>query len=39
MVQFKNLGVRIQRDGDNNMEIKSRLAMGLNALNGMKKLW
>ena len=31
--------MRIQQDGDNSREIKSRLAMGLKALNGMKKLW
>jgi hypothetical protein len=36
---FMYLGARIQSDGDNSKEIRSRLALGLKALNGMKKLW
>ena len=36
---FKYLGAKTQSDGDVSKEIKSRLAMGLKALNGMKKLW
>ena len=34
-----DLGAKIQSDGDNSKDIKSRLAMGLQALTGMKKLW
>ena len=36
---FMYLGAKIQGDGDNSKEIRSRLAMGLQALIGMKKLW
>ena len=36
---LRYLGTRIQSDGDVSKEVKSRLSMGLKALNDMKKLW
>ncbi len=35
---LRYLGTRIQSDGDVSKEVKSRLSMGLKALNDMKKL-
>lgn len=39
MDHFAYLGAKIQRDGDHSKKTKSRLAMGIKALNGMRKLW
>ncbi len=36
---LRYLGTRIQNQGDVSKEVKSRLSMGLKALNDMKKLW
>ena len=36
---FQYLGARVENNGDNGKEIRCRLAMGIKALNGMKKLW